>query len=141
MKTPEERQCFLMSPYQWDRSGGYSCTWICFNIYLSIIYFIWYMMRWTCVPPNITWSTKIIRHTTFSWTCSWDHRFLSTKNPNFSSPGFYFSGTGHSLASYCLGSLFHKRVSHLNRKTLSVEVWCRLALFLFNLFKVSHFYI
>ena len=63
MKTPEERQCFLMSSCQWGRSGGHSCTWICFNIYLSIIYFIWYRttykMRQTRVPPNITRSTKL----------------------------------------------------------------------------------
>ena len=57
IKTPKERRCFLMSPYQWGRSGGYSCTWICFNIYLSIIYFIWctasYTMRRTRVPSNV----------------------------------------------------------------------------------------
>ena len=63
MKTPEERQCFLMSPCQWGHSGQYSRTWICFNIYLSIIYFIWYMARYTMkpthVPPNIARSTKL----------------------------------------------------------------------------------
>ena len=63
VKTPEERQCFLMSSYQWGCSGGYSCMWICFNIYLSIICFIWcivrYTMRQTCVPPNVTRSTKL----------------------------------------------------------------------------------
>ena len=52
-----------MSPCQWDRSGGYSCTWICLNIYLSIIYFIWYTARYTmtrtCVPPDVTRSTKL----------------------------------------------------------------------------------
>ena len=52
-----------MSPCQWSHFGGYSCTWICFNIYLSIIYFIWcmmrYTMRWTRVPPNVTSSTKL----------------------------------------------------------------------------------
>ena len=52
----------LMSPCQWGCSGGYSCTWICFNIYLSIINFIWYMarymMRQTCVHPNTKRSTK-----------------------------------------------------------------------------------
>ena len=39
------------------------CTWICFSIYLSIIYFIWYMARytmgWTCVPHSVTRSTKL----------------------------------------------------------------------------------
>ena len=32
MKTPEECQCFLMSPCQWGPSGRYRCVWICFNI-------------------------------------------------------------------------------------------------------------
>ena len=62
-KTPKERQCFLMTPCQWGCFGGYSCTWICFKVYLSIIYFIWcmagYTMRQTCVPLNITRSTKL----------------------------------------------------------------------------------
>ena len=35
MKTPEECQCFLMSPCQWGPSGRYRCVWICFNIKLS----------------------------------------------------------------------------------------------------------
>ena len=52
-----------MSPCQWGRSGGYSCTWICFNICLSIIYFIWctasYTMKQTCLPQNIKRSTKL----------------------------------------------------------------------------------
>ena len=60
MKTPEERQCFLMSPCH---SGRYSCTEICFNIYLSIINFIWYMAkntrRRTRVPPSVTRSAKL----------------------------------------------------------------------------------
>ena len=63
VNTPEERRCFLMSPCQWGRSGGYSCTSICFNIFLSIIYFTWrtarYAMRRTSVPPNVTRSTKL----------------------------------------------------------------------------------
>ena len=63
LKTPKECQCFLMPSCQWGLSGGYSSTWICFNIYLSIIYFICYtaryMMRQTRVPPNITRSTKL----------------------------------------------------------------------------------
>ena len=63
MKTPEEHQCFLMSPCQWSHSGGYSCTWICFKIDLSIIYFIWcmarYKMRWRCVPPKVATSTEL----------------------------------------------------------------------------------
>ena len=63
MKTPEGHQCFSISPCQWGCSGGYSCRWICFNIYLSIIYFIWctlkYTMRQTCVHPNIIRSTKL----------------------------------------------------------------------------------
>ena len=67
MKTGEKRQCFLMSPCHWGRSGGYICTWICFNIYLSIIHLIWctgrHTMRRTRVSPNVTQST------TFSWTC------------------------------------------------------------------------
>ena len=63
MKTPEESHCFLMSPCQWGCSRGYSSMWICFNIYLFLIYFIWCMvrcmMRQTQVPPNITRSTKL----------------------------------------------------------------------------------
>ena len=63
MKTLEKRQCFLMSLCQWDRSGGHSCTWICFNIYISITYFIWYTARYTMrrthVPPNVTRSAKL----------------------------------------------------------------------------------
>ena len=63
MKTPKESQSFLMSPCQWGCSGGYSCTWICFNIYLSIIYFIWYMVRYTMkrahVISNVTRNTKL----------------------------------------------------------------------------------
>ena len=41
METPEKHQCFLMSSCQQGRSDRYSCSWICLNIYLSIIYFIW----------------------------------------------------------------------------------------------------
>ena len=52
-----------MSPRQWELSGAYSRTWVCFYIYLSTIYFIWHMarykMRLTCVPPNVTRSTKL----------------------------------------------------------------------------------
>ena len=52
-----------MSPCQWSHSVVYSCTSIYFNIYLSIIYFTWcttrYMIRQTCVPPNVTRSTKL----------------------------------------------------------------------------------
>ena len=63
MKTPEERQCFFISPCQWGCFGGCSCTWISFNIYLSIIYFISYMARYTTrqtrVPPNVTRSTEL----------------------------------------------------------------------------------
>ena len=63
MKISVEWQYFLMSRCWWDRSGGYSCTWICFNIYLSIIYFTWcrtrYTMRQTCVPPNVIGSIKL----------------------------------------------------------------------------------
>ena len=61
--TPKERQCFLMSQCQWSHPGGYSSMWISFNIYLSIIYFIWctarYTMRQTCVPLNNKRSTKL----------------------------------------------------------------------------------
>ena len=56
MKTPEQRQCFLMSPCQWGRPGGYSCTWIRLNIYFSIIYFICYTPGYT---PNVTRSRKL----------------------------------------------------------------------------------
>ena len=60
-----ERQCFLKSLCHWGRSGGKSCTWICFNIYLFIIYFIccmvWYTMRWTRVPSKVTRSTTLTR--------------------------------------------------------------------------------
>ena len=62
MKTPEKRQCFLTPLCQQGLSGGYSCAWICFNIYLSIMYFMWWMlrnMRWKCVPPNVTRSIKL----------------------------------------------------------------------------------
>ena len=52
-------EAFLhLSPCQLGLSGENSCTWICFKIYLFIIYFIWcmtsYIMRWTRVPPYIT---------------------------------------------------------------------------------------
>ena len=47
-----------MFPCQWGHSSGYICRWICFNIYLSIIYLIQcmarYLMMQTQVPPNIT---------------------------------------------------------------------------------------
>ena len=63
MKTPEKSPSFLTFPCQWGRSGGYSCMWICFNIYPFIISFIWctarYMMRWTHVTPNVTRSKKL----------------------------------------------------------------------------------
>ena len=63
MKKLEERQCFLMPSFKWGCSGRYSCTWICVNIYLSIICFIWYRARYTMrrtrVPPNVTRSTKL----------------------------------------------------------------------------------
>ena len=43
--------------------GWYSCNWICFSIYLSIIYFIWYTTKYTTrcsrVLPNITRSTQL----------------------------------------------------------------------------------
>ena len=65
MKTLEERQCFLISSCQWGYSSEYSYTWNSFNIYLSIIYFVWYMVRYimrqTCLPPNVTKSTKLGR--------------------------------------------------------------------------------
>ena len=61
MKTPEEHQCFLMSPCQWGSSGGYSCTWPCFNINIFIIYLTWhtasYTMRQRPVSPHVTRST------------------------------------------------------------------------------------
>ena len=72
MKTPEEHQCFSMSPYPLGRSGGYRCTWICFNIYLSRIYFMWYKVRYTEVNMGISKHQKehkITRCTMFSWTC------------------------------------------------------------------------
>ena len=55
---------FVNVPSQWGLSSGYKYFWICFNIYLSIIYFIWYTARytntrWTRVPPNATRSTKL----------------------------------------------------------------------------------
>ena len=59
MKTPKKHQCFLISPCHWSCSGGCSCSWICFSIYLSIICFIWCTMRWTHVPLNVTRSTKL----------------------------------------------------------------------------------
>ena len=61
MKTRDK--LFLMSPCQWDHSGGHSCTWICFNNYLSIIYFIWFVARYatsqTHVSHNVTRSAKL----------------------------------------------------------------------------------
>ena len=43
--------------------GWYSCNWICFSIYLSIVYFIWYTTKYTTrcsrVLPNITRSTQL----------------------------------------------------------------------------------
>ena len=30
-----------------------------FQHYLSIVYFIWYMVNWTCIPSNVTSSTKL----------------------------------------------------------------------------------
>ena len=63
MKTPDECQCFFMSSSQWGHSGQYSCMWICFYIYLPIIYFICctarYTMRLTHIPTNIARSTKL----------------------------------------------------------------------------------
>ena len=63
MKKTEEHQFFLVFSCHWGRFGGYSYTWIFFNIYLSTIYSISYMVRYTkkqkCVPPNITRSTKL----------------------------------------------------------------------------------
>ena len=54
-----------------------SCIWICFSIYTSIIYFIWYtaryMMRWTRAPRNVTGSTKLWRA-----QCSPELAFRST---------------------------------------------------------------
>ena len=47
IKSPGESQCFITFPCKWGRSGGYSCIWICFNIYLLIIYFIWQTARYT----------------------------------------------------------------------------------------------
>ena len=77
MKKPEEQQCFLMSPCQLGHSGGYSCTWISFNIYLSIINFIWYPVRYiirrTSTPPNVTRSTKL-----WGTQCFPDFAFRST---------------------------------------------------------------
>ena len=61
MKTPEEHQCFLMSPCQWGSSGGHSCSWPCFNINIFIIYLTWhtasYTMRRRHVSPHVTRST------------------------------------------------------------------------------------
>ena len=89
MKTSEECQCFLMTPCQWGCSVRYSCTWISFNTYLSIIYFIWwtvrYTMRQTCVPPNILRSTKLW-DTQHSPELAFEHRLSCTRKPNFSSP-------------------------------------------------------
>ena len=48
----------LMSPCRWDHSGGYSCTWICFNIYLSKIYFIWCTERYTLKRIHVTLKVK-----------------------------------------------------------------------------------
>ena len=90
MKTPEECQCSLMSPCQWGHSGGYSCMWISFNSYLSIIYFIWctatYTMRQTCVTSNITKNIKLrgVQHSPELVFRS--YRLPCTRKPNFSSP-------------------------------------------------------
>ena len=58
MKKPEDYQCFLISPYKWGRSDGCSCIWICFKCYFSIIYFIWYMARYTMRQTPVTRSTS-----------------------------------------------------------------------------------
>ena len=45
------------------KKTGYSWTWIYFNIYLCMVYFIWFMtsytMRRTCVPCKIRRSPKL----------------------------------------------------------------------------------
>ena len=48
----------------WERKKtGYSCTWIYFNIYLCLTYFIWFIMSYTmkrtCVPRKVRRSTKL----------------------------------------------------------------------------------
>ena len=58
------KNVFVMSSCQWGCSGGYSCSWIFCNIYLSIIFFIWYTVRFTIkqtkgVRPINTRSTKL----------------------------------------------------------------------------------
>ena len=77
MKTSEEHQYFLMSPCQWGCSDWYSCTWIWFNIYLPVIYFIWYTVRYTMrqtgVTTNVTRSTKL-----WGAQCSPELSFRST---------------------------------------------------------------
>ena len=79
MKKPEDYQCFLISPYKWGRSDGCSCIWICFKCYFSIIYFIWYMARYTMRQTPVTRSTSCklaFKSTDFSYT----------RKSNFSSP-------------------------------------------------------
>ena len=89
MKTSQERQCFFMSPCQWDHSSGYSCTWICFNIILHNLFHLVHgevHKRQTCVHPKLTRSTKL-----WGAQCSPDIAFRSrlscTRKTNFSSSG------------------------------------------------------
>ena len=49
----------------WERKKTeYSCTWIYFNIWFCITYFIWFMtsytMRWTCVPRKVRRSPNCV---------------------------------------------------------------------------------
>ena len=78
MKTSEEHQYFLMSPCQWGCSDWYSCTWIWFNIYLPVIYFIWYTVRYTMRQTGVT--TNVTRSTKW-WgaQCSPEHRLLGAQ--------------------------------------------------------------
>ena len=85
MKRPKERQCFLMSPCQWGRSCGYSCTWICIcKTYLSIIFFTWYAtrytMRWTRELRNVNTSTNYEARNVLLNLLLGARAFVTTKN-------------------------------------------------------------
>ena len=91
IKSPGESQCFITFPCKWGRSGGYSCIWICFNIYLLIIYFIWQTARYTIRRGHVLLfvprSTQLRGAQRFPELAFRSTDFLScTWKPNFTSP-------------------------------------------------------
>ena len=128
MKTPEERQYFFISPCQWGCSGGYSCKWICFNSYLSVICFIWYTarytMRWTRVlgvqhSAELAFSSTDFRlpKNLFSQPCqisalTENFHFLDQIFPVESRKSEYHRSVLHNLSKqfWIFGQVFPKRV-------------------------------